>query len=141
MLVYTVEKENRTIGVFDAAIDLLLFAYEHKDEFGFDDRGEDLYTMIRSGESITKLNRYMQDVEVKQWNGGYDTYVQDEDKNGKHVRDIADMLPDASWDVKMTDGTSYNIVAPIRPLAVEKAHTEHILDTGVYCGVEKIKKL
>lgn len=141
MLIYTVEKQGKTIGIFEAAIDLLIFLYMHKEDFGFDDRGEDLYTSLRSGDPLTRLNRYLQGVKIKQWNSGYDEYIQDEGKHGKHVRDIAETLPKASWEAKMTDGTRYTVVAPILPLAVEKAHTEHIFDTSAYSGVEEIKKL
>lgn len=141
MLIYTVEKQGKTIGIFEAAIDLLIFLYMHKEDFGFDDRGEDLYTSLRSGDPLTRLNRYLQNVKIKKWDSGYDTYIQDEDKHGKHVRDIAGMLPKASWEAKMTDGTRYTVVAPLKPLAVESAHTEHIFDTSTYAGVEEIKKL
>ena len=44
MQVYTVEKENKTIGVFMSTKELLTFLYLHEDEFGFHDDGENLVT-------------------------------------------------------------------------------------------------
>ena len=57
MLIYTVEKNDKTIGIFESSIDLLLFLYLHQGEFGFHDRGADLYTNLRGGESSSTLSR------------------------------------------------------------------------------------
>lgn len=141
MLTYTVEKDEKTIGIFDNALDLLLFCYLHQGEFGFDDRGEDLYTKFRGGEPLENLNRYLKTVSIKQWDTGKDIYTSDAERNGKAVRDIAEKLPDISWTATMNDDKVYNVVAPLKPLAVEKAHTEHIFDTNTYSSVKKIAKL
>ena len=141
MLIYTVEKNDKTIGIFESSIDLLLFLYLHQGEFGFDDRGEDLYTNLRGGESSSTLNRYLTNVNVKTWNSGRDSYDLDPEKRNKDVRTIAEKLPDQTWNVTMTDDTKYVVTAPLMPLAVEKAHTEHIFDTNAYSGVKDIQKI
>ena len=139
MLIYTVEKQDKTIGVFENLIDLLLFLYLHQGEFEFDDRGEDLYTMLRSGEPYEKLNLYVRNANIKKWDSGHDDYAEGED-SGKTVRVIASKLPDISWNVTMNDDTHFNVIAPLMPLAVEKAHTEHILEHDAYSGVREIEK-
>ena len=142
MHVYTVEKENKTIGVFMSTKELLTFLYLHEDEFGFHDDGENLVTSLAGADAIGKLNdRLSQKFRIKGWTSGTDTYTKDEGEYGKDVDIIAADRPKKSWNVTMQDNTKMTVVAAFMPTAVAQAQADYILDNGSYSAVKEIKEI
>lgn len=142
MQVYTVEKENKTIGIFMSAKELLTFLYLHADEFGFYDNGENLLDALVGTNVSEKLNeRLSQRFRVKEWASDTDTYTKDEGEYGKDVDIIAADRPKKSWNVTMQDNTKMTVVAAFMPTAVMKARSDYILDNGSYSAVKEIKEI